>query len=83
MAKIAKSQFSCLLDMKDGDMAEVVNWHDTELEPGDIIQRYGDIIIPVGQPKGKSYSNLFNPPVSKVCQSNKVRILQKGTLIEL
>lgn len=83
MAKIANSQLSCLADMQDGDVAEILHWHNTEMKPGDVIQRYGDIIILIGHPKGRAYSALFNPQVSKVCQSNKVRILQKGTLIEL
>lgn len=83
MAKVSDSQVKCLADMKDGDVAEILSWHDNDLQPGDVIQRYGDIIIPIGMYKGKSYTNLFVASASAVCHSNKVTILPKGTLIEL
>lgn len=27
MAKVSDSQVSCLADMKDGDVAEILSWH--------------------------------------------------------
>lgn len=83
MAKVSNSQLSCLVDMRDGDVAEILNWHNRDLSPGDVIQRYQDVIIPIGKPSGKAYTTLFAAPISAVCYSNKVKILQKGTLIEL
>lgn len=83
MAKVSNSQVSCLADMKDGDVAEILSWHNGDMEPGDVIQRYGDIVIPIGMPVGESYTSLFAAPISAVCFSNKVRILPKGTLIKL
>lgn len=81
MAKVSNSQLSCLADMQD--VAEILNWHDRDLSPGDVIQRYQDAIIPIGKPSGKAYTTLLAAPISAVCYSNKVKILQKGTLIEL
>lgn len=78
MAKVSNSQLSCL-----ADVAEILNWHDRDLSPGDVIQRYQDAIIPIGKPSGKAYTTLLAAPISAVCYSNKVKILQKGTLIEL
>ena len=48
MAKVSDSQVSCLADMKDGDVAEILSWHSEDLRPGDVVQRYKDIIIPIG-----------------------------------
>lgn len=47
MAKVLDSQVSCLADMKDGDVAEILSWHSEDLRPGDVVQRYKDIIIPI------------------------------------
>lgn len=51
MAKVSNSQLSCLADMRDGDVAEILNWHNRDLSPGDVIQRYQDAIIPIGKAK--------------------------------
>lgn len=53
MAKVLDSQVSCLADMKDGDVAEILSWHSEDLRPGDVVQRYKDIIIPIGEPMGR------------------------------
>lgn len=84
MAKVSKnSELTCLADMRDGDVAEVLSWHTRDLKPGDVIQRYKDVIIPIGKPMGYAYSTLFTAPMSAVCYTNKVKILSRGTLIEL
>lgn len=83
MAKVLNSQLTCLAHMKDGDLAEVLSWHDGELKPGEVIQRYKDAIIPIGKPMGKAYTELLSTPMSSVCYTNKVKILSSGTLIEL
>lgn len=77
MAKVLDSQVSCLADMKD--VAEILSWHSEDLRPGDVVQRYKDIIIPIGEP---AYTTLLAAPISAVCFSNKVKILSKGTLYE-
>ncbi len=38
MAKVSDSQVSCLADMKDGDVAEILSWHSEDLRPGDVVQ---------------------------------------------
>lgn len=48
-----------------------------------VVQRYKDIIIPIGEPMGRAYTTLLAAPISAVCFSNKVKILSKGTLIKL
>lgn len=53
MAKVLDSQVSCLADMKDGDVAEILSWHSEDLRPGDVVQRYKDIIIPIGGAYGQ------------------------------
>lgn len=83
MAKVSNSQLACLTDMQDGDVAEILSWHDKGLKSGDVIQRYEDAIIPIGKTSGEAYTTLLTTPMSPVCYSNKVRILRKGTLIEL
>lgn len=83
MAKVSNSQLSCLVDMQDGDVAEILNWHDRDLSPGDVIQRYQDAIIPIGKKSGEAYTTLLTAPISPMCYTNKVRILPKGTLIKL
>ena len=57
----------------------IPSWHSEDLRPGDVVQRYKDIIIPIGEPMGRAYTT----PISAVCFSNKVKILSKGTLIKL
>lgn len=82
MAKVSDSQVSCLADMKDGDVAEILSWHSEDLRPGDVVQRYKDI-IPIGEPMGRAYTTLLAASISAVCFSNKVKILSKRTLIKL
>lgn len=61
----------------------IPSWHSEDLRPGDVVQRYKDIIIPIGEPMGRAYTTLLAAPISAVCFSNKVKILSKGTLIKL
>lgn len=67
MAKVSNSQLTCLADMKDGDVAEILSWHSEDLRPGDVIQRYKDVIIAIGEPMGRAYTTLLTTPVSAVC----------------
>ena len=50
MAKVINKTITThLTNMKDGDVAEIVNWFcDEEMEPGTIVQRYGDALIIIG-----------------------------------
>lgn len=51
MAKVINKTITThLTNMKDGDVAEIVNWFcDEEMEPGTIVQRYGDALIIIGR----------------------------------
>lgn len=69
-----------LTSMKDGDVAEIVEWHQPRCI-GDVIQRYEDTIIFIGKPSGDSYTSLFESGVYlKKC---KVRILPPHSSIIL
>lgn len=69
-----------LTSMKDGDVAEIVEWHHPECI-GSIIQRYEDIIIFIGKPSGNSYPTLFKS--GEFLKKCKVRILSPRSLITL
>lgn len=75
MAKVISKapQIVPLGDMKDGDIAEVVKWHREDLEPGDLIARYKDMIIVLGQPSGESYISILE---TECTEENKVIILE-------
>lgn len=79
MAKVSNSQLSCLADMRD--VAEILNWHNRDLSPGDVIQRYQDAIIPIGKPSGKAYTTLFAAPISAVCIPIKLKSYKKEHLL--
>lgn len=82
MAKLVRfnEETVSLSEMADGDVAEIIKWHDNR-EVGKIIQRFGDTIIFIGEPHGNSYPNLLSwEDVDEEC---RVRILPPGTLIIL
>lgn len=83
MAKVVKnSDIVPLYCMKDGDLAEVVNNDNVQIEEGTVIQRYENTIILVGKPSGYAYLGLLGS--SREGTSNvRVKILPKGTLIRL
>lgn len=60
MAKVINKTITThLTNMKDGDVAEIVNWFcDEEMEPGTIVQRYGDALIIIGGRSGLCYAIL-------------------------
>lgn len=83
MAKIVKnSDIVPLYYMKDGDLAEVINNDEVDIEEGTIIQRYENTIIQIGKHSGYAFPMLFEN--SREGGNNvKVRILSKGILIRL
>ena len=66
-------------DMKDGQVAEIIEWHSPSAI-GQVIQRYDDKIIFIGQTWGKAYDTLLQ---TKDQGKNIVRILPKGSKIVL
>lgn len=84
MAKVLNfpPESTVLGNMKDGDLAEIITWHNREVTPGEIIQRCGNTAFIINQPEGESYPKMFAGP-SNALSSNKIRILKSGTTIIL
>lgn len=61
-------------EMKDGDIAVITDWSVGEYV-GQIVQRYGDDLVTVGDNWGHSWSSFFQRNHSKQC---RVRILESG-----
>jgi len=83
MAKVINEVGSdiCVLDMNDGDVAVITNWsYDGHI--GEVVQRYKDVLISIGQRSGLCWPNIFEGSES-TRKSCKVRILKEGTQIEL
>lgn len=81
MAKVINKTITThLTNMKD--VAEIVNWFcDEEMEPGTIVQRYGDAII--GGRSGLCYPKLFTVEDTRRLLTCKVTILPPGSTIML
>ena len=69
----------CVNEMKDGDVAVITKWESYYKNVGTIVQRYQSIIIALGQDSGSCWTSVLNT-VHPDC---RVRILPKGTLIEV
>jgi len=63
-----------ILNMKDGDIAEITYWGCREHE-GRVVQRYEDNLIIVGEGRERGWPNYFDDFKTT---SNRVRILEKG-----
>lgn len=82
MAKVVKkSDVVPVHCMQDGDVAEVISGIG-DLSEGTVVQRYDDKIILIGEPWGKGFSGLIESSMKGNC-CVKVKILPKGTLIQL
>lgn len=82
MAKVVeKSDIVPVHCMQDGDVAEVIS-DIRDLPAGTVIQRYDEKIILIGEPWGKGFSGLIESSMKGSC-CVKVKILPKGTLIQL
>ena len=64
-------------EMKDGDIAEIVEWT-VGRYTGRIVQRYGDVLITLGMDENESFEDVLK---GKDLSNNSclVRILPKGT----
>lgn len=84
MAKVINKTITTrLTDMKDGDVAEIVNWFcDDEMEPGTVVQRYKDALIIIGERSGSCYPNIFTVEDMHLVKC-KVTILPPGSTIML
>ncbi len=81
MAKLAKEIPADVpvREMKDGDVAVITKWAELDYS-GRIVQRAGDVIIYIGTACGE-HNHTFN--IVSAYDDCRVRILPKGTLIEL
>lgn len=70
----------CIQDMQDGQVAIITQWTNRDYI-GRIVQRYNDALITIGGTWGDSFTGLFTG--GKRNEDCKVRILPKGTQIEL
>lgn len=67
--------------MNDGDVGEVMYWKGGEGFIGEIIQKFGDVFIPFGKPKGYSFKLNLDDPNDH--NSIRVRILTRGDVIQI
>lgn len=70
--------YNKLYEMKDGDIAIIMKWHDEHLSKGDLIQRYNNSIIVIGKPYNNSYPDMFD---RKYLNAIEVLILRPGAEI--
>lgn len=72
-----------IMDMKDGQIAEIVNWIYDEY-PGYIVQRFGDGLVRIGHKRGDSWPNIFiNLKDKEQINKCRVKILPNGTLLKV
>ena len=78
MSKIINRSEVHISNMKDGDIAVVMRWHDAHLKQGDLIQRFRNTIMPIGKSSDYSYSTLL-----EVCKDLNITvlILRPGTKV--
>lgn len=69
----------CVQDMQDGQVAIITQWPINPIHTGLIVQRYKDMLITIGADSGKSFPRMFE----ERAESYRVRVLQKGELIEI
>lgn len=67
-----------VLDMKDGQIAEIVSWSSSYKHIGRIVQRYKNNLICIGLQNESGWTDVFFAELPKEC---RVRILEKGEKI--
>ena len=72
----------CVIEMKEGQVAEIVSHDSIASCKGQIVLRYGQSLVPVGEPKVEKWVGMFNDPHS-IGENFKVRILPPGTKFEI
>jgi hypothetical protein len=65
-------------DLKDGQIAIIISW-DNPRHEGQIIQRYKDILITLGECSGGAFTTALNNRNLRL----RVRVLEPGTLLEI
>lgn len=78
-----KANEQSVFDMKDGDIAIITKWN-TENHEGKIVQRFQNNLVTLNKHSGESWSSFFNLIVKdREILEMRIRILRKGTVIEL
>lgn len=68
----------CVDDMKDGNIAVITKWGNTDYI-GRVVQRYNDSLICVGNYSGKGWGDYFNPSRKSIRNEKYcVRLLEPG-----
>lgn len=66
-----------LKDLKDGQIAEIISGPQP-FHPGTIVQRYKDILLPIGLISGRAWTSLFDCSAKDTW---KLRVLEEGEKI--
>jgi hypothetical protein len=67
-------------DMMDGDIGVIVEWNNSLLYLGRIVQRYGDDLVAIGLSSGGGWSESLSRPC-RLPSSCRVRLLEKGEML--
>ena len=72
-------------DMNDGDLAIITKWNGNDKYVNVIVQRYGNILLPVGKHSDRSWTSILGNKEMKARdgQDFRVRLLNPGELIEV
>ena len=65
-------------DMKDGDVAIIVEWNTMNCYKNKIVQRYGQHLAVLGTSKGNSWPSFFDKPKDNRL---RVRLLEKDEIL--
>ena len=72
-----------VLQMQDGDIAEILSWSNTTIQNGVIVQRFNNALVALGKNSGDCWSGLFTNKGNMVSSNCRVRILPKGTQLKV
>lgn len=83
LVKDSKYNTISVLDMSDGDIAEIISWTNKQYV-GTIVQRYINVLITVGSSSGKAWTGIFDiDKNSSAAADCRVRLLVPGEKIEI
>lgn len=69
--------------MKEGDIAVIISWDQGTQFAGNIVTRCGSRLIILGKDEDTSYPTLFSVKRENQKPERRIRILEKGTLLEV
>ncbi len=86
MLNLVRQQESSIpvMEMKDGDIAVIVNWSTDSYKYVDrIVQRHESTLLTVGANYGKAWGPVFSDGRESLPDTCRVRILEKGETLEV